>query len=87
MREEVEKVLKDMYSGKFMGSDEILIFFFQQFWDILGDEVNSKVFGVLNNGDILEDLNYIFIVLIPKVKKPMNMKELRLLFCVMLFIS
>ena len=50
--------------------DGMPLIFFQQFWNIIGDDVVNAVISYLNFGKILSSLNHTFVTLIPKVKSP-----------------
>lgn len=43
--------------------------FYQFYWHIMGEAVTSVVLNFLNNGMFDKCINFIYIILIPKVKK------------------
>ena len=45
------------------------LFFFQNYWHIVGSNVTNAVLSVLLSGHMLHKINYTHIVLIPKKKK------------------
>ena len=51
--------------------------FFQNHWDIIGDEVCQAVLDILNSRIMLAHLNMTNIALIPKVKNPTCVTEFR----------
>lgn len=51
--------------------------FYKRLWDLVGEDLCSLVLNFLNGGHMPDDLNHTFVVLIPKVHKPVNMKDLR----------
>lgn len=51
--------------------------FYKRFWHIIGVQVKKEVLEVLNTGDMPEGWNDTIIVLIPKVKEPEKLKDLR----------
>jgi hypothetical protein len=51
--------------------------FYKKFWPLLRYKVKAEVLAVLNGGPLLESWNETIIVLIPKVKNPKNLKDLR----------
>ena len=52
-------------------------FFYQKFWHIVGNDVSSVVLDFLNFGNMIPEINYTYIVLIPKVKSPEKMIDFR----------
>jgi hypothetical protein len=53
------------------------LFFFKKFWELIGNRVKSEVLQVLNESVMPEGWNDTNVVLIPKVKEPKCLKELR----------
>ena len=53
--------------------------FYQKFWRIVGDDVTSVVLDFLNSSTMLPEINYIHIVLIPKIKSYERMSDYRLI--------
>jgi hypothetical protein len=51
--------------------------FYKNFWDIVGDKVVQEVLAILNRGPMPDGWNDTTIVLIPKVNKPTQVKNLR----------
>lgn len=76
-RDEIVQALKDMHPCKSPGPDGLPALFYKKFWDLVRDELCSLVLGFLSWGDMPEDLNHTFVVLIPKVREPTDMKYLR----------
>jgi hypothetical protein len=66
--EEVSFVLHQMGLLKASSLDGVSMGFFQNHWDIVGDEVCQAVLDTLNYGIMPTHLNMTHIVLIPKVK-------------------
>ncbi|XP_014758739.1 uncharacterized protein LOC106866882 [Brachypodium distachyon] len=62
---------------KASGPDGMCAIFYKNYWDIVGDRVTSEVLNVMNGGKIPDGWNDTIIALIPKVKKPNNIKDLR----------
>jgi hypothetical protein len=51
--------------------------FYKNFWEIVGEKVTQEALNVLNGGQLPEGWNETTIVLIPKVKNPDKLKDLR----------
>ena len=59
------------------GLDGMSPFFFQIYWNIVGDDVIEVVLSVLSLGHMLHKMNYTHIVLIPKINGPKHVADLR----------
>jgi hypothetical protein len=75
--EEVRKALFMMGANKAPGPDGLTVGFYQFHWNILGPGVIAAVLDFLNGGEIPYSINSTTLVLIPKVKTPQEMKQLR----------
>ena len=75
--EEVKAALFQMGPTKAPGPDGMNAFFYQKFWNIVGNEVTDAVLDFLHMSHMVPDINYTYIVLIPKVKKPEKMADFR----------
>lgn len=64
--DEISKALHQMAPLKVLGSDSMNATFFQQNWDIIGEEVCWGLLNILNSGMMPPDLNMNYIALIPK---------------------
>ncbi|GKV13708.1 hypothetical protein SLEP1_g24695 [Rubroshorea leprosula] len=73
--EEVLLALKQIHSSKAPGPDGMNAGFFKQYWPIIGQEVTTAVLQFLNDGIMANGLNKTHIVLIPKKKNPVSMKD------------
>ena len=51
--------------------------FYQNYWDLVGDEVTSLVLHFLNSASLPANLNHTFVTLIPKVKNMEYVLEFR----------
>mgnify|MGYP003702766345 CR=1 FL=1 len=76
-REEVKEALDAIGDLKAPGPDGMPAGFYKSCWDIVGEKVTDEVMMVLNGGPIPEGWNEITIVLIPKMKNPELIKDLR----------
>jgi hypothetical protein len=75
--EEVLSALNGIEDLKAPRPDGMPAIFFKKLWDAVGTKVQSKVLAFLNGGAMLKGWNYTTIVLIPKVKQPSQLKDLR----------
>lgn len=55
----------------------MLVFFFQTYWSIIGDDASKLVLQVLNENRDSSDLNFMYITLIPKLPRFINPKDFR----------
>ena len=77
IKEEVEVVLKQMHLIKALGSEGMTAVFYQNFWDIVGNDVANMVLNVLNFDMSMADINKIYITLVPKNNNPSRMSKFR----------
>jgi hypothetical protein len=75
-KEEVIIALKQMAPLKAPGPDGLPADFFQNHWDLMGEEVCLAVLNSLNDGILPENINMTHIVLIPK-KNPTTVMDFR----------
>ena len=75
--EEVQQALFQMHSSKSLGRDGVSPFFFHKYWNIVGDEVIEAVLSILSSRHMLHKMNYIHIVLIPKINESKNVVDFR----------
>uniref|UniRef100_A0A803QQP1 CCHC-type domain-containing protein n=1 Tax=Cannabis sativa TaxID=3483 RepID=A0A803QQP1_CANSA len=77
---DIYEALKSMNSDGSLGIDGMFVMFvmfYTNYWGIVGDLVTRSVLKVLNEGGDPTSFNQTLITLIPKVKKPINMTQLR----------
>jgi hypothetical protein len=74
---EVKDTLEIIGDLKAPGWDGMPSIFYKKYWDIVGTHVIEEVLHVFNGGPMPEGWNDTCVVLIPKVKDPENMKDLR----------
>ncbi|XP_062019515.1 uncharacterized protein LOC133736097 [Rosa rugosa] len=75
--EEVRCALFQMYPTKSPGPDGMPPLFFQHYWDSIGKDVIAAVQSFLHTGLLLKQINFTHVCLIPKVKNPETMGDLR----------
>ena len=66
-----------MHPSKSTGPNGMSLFFFQKFWNIVGDDVIEAILLVLNSKHMLHKMNFTHIVLIPKKNDPLMMANYR----------
>ncbi|XP_073120746.1 uncharacterized protein [Henckelia pumila] len=71
---EVKFALFDMNPDRAPGPDGLSTLFYQEFWDVVGEDVTEAVLRVLKKGPSLEDWNDTIVNLISKVQNPMLLK-------------
>lgn len=75
--DEVKRALFQMHPSKSLSLDNISPFFFQKYGNIVGDDVIEALLLVLSLGHLLQKMNYIHIVLIPKINEPQSVANYR----------
>ena len=76
-RDEIEAALKQMHPTKSPGPNGMPAIFFQNYWDIVGNDGVGMVLNVLNSNISMTDINKTFITLIPKINNPTKMSDFR----------
>ena len=66
-----------MHPSKSPKPDGMSPFFFQKYWQIVGNDVTNAIISVLHSGHFLHKMNYTHIVLIPKINEPKNVFDYR----------
>lgn len=75
--EEVKRAVFEINPSKCPGSDGMSGYFYQQFWETIGEEVTAMVQNFFNNGELEEGINRTNICLIPKTLNATSLKEYR----------
>lgn len=74
---EINDALAQMHPLKAPGPDGFGVCFYQQHWDIVGEEVRKAALEFLNKGTFDPSFNSTFIVLIPKVQDFVSVGDFR----------
>lgn len=64
-----------------------MLFFYQKYWHIVGDDVIAVVLDFLNSDNKILEINYTHIVLIPKVKSLEKIYDFRPISLLISFIK
>ena len=75
--QEIKDALFSMHPDKAPRPDGMNPGFFQNYWDVVSDDVTAACLFNLNNGVMPSGLNSTSIVLVPKVNSPERMSDLR----------
>ncbi|KAL0366994.1 UNVERIFIED_CONTAM: hypothetical protein Sradi_3589500 [Sesamum radiatum] len=75
--EEVTLAISQMHPYKSLSLDGMSLVFYQKYWHIVGPEVIAYVLDFLNHGQLDTNINYTFIVIVPKCESPKSMSHLR----------
>jgi hypothetical protein len=76
-KEELWKVLKAFAKDKSPGPDGWTVEFFLHYFELVGEELLGVVEELRRRGEVIKALNSTFLVLIPKVNKPLNFGDFR----------
>ena len=75
---EIEQALSNMHPHKAPSPDSFnAFFFFQKYWDIVGEDMCAAILVVLNGPSIPPKLNHSFMALIPKKPNALSMSDFR----------
>ncbi|KAM6568466.1 hypothetical protein CsatB_016451 [Cannabis sativa] len=75
--EEVRKALFQMHPDKSPGPDGMTPGFYQRCWSTVGPDTTQMIRNFFSNGELPQGLNDTHVVLIPKVRNPISMSDLR----------
>lgn len=74
---EIKIALFQIYPTKSPGPDGMSPLFFQHYWDSIGTNIVAAVQHFFLSGQMLRSMNFTHVCLIPKVKNPERMSDLR----------
>lgn len=60
-----------------LGADSFQVGFFQEYWNIVGEDVIEAVKNFFSQNSSITSINHTFIMLIPKIKCPESMLDFR----------
>ena len=67
---EVQQAITQMAPLKAPGLDDMPPFFYQHYWDLIGDDITLSILNFLNTASLAEHLNHIFITFNSKEVEP-----------------
>lgn len=76
-KEEIKEALSMMSPYKAPGPDGFPAAFYQNNWEIVGDQISSTILNLLNNNQLPTDLGDALMVLIPKTQLPTKPSQFR----------
>lgn len=74
---EVQNAVFHLSSYKAPGPNGYWTCFYQDYWHVVGDEVCEVVLSFLNSNDSIENINFTFLVMIPKINNPVKIIDYR----------
>ncbi|XP_060974127.1 uncharacterized protein LOC133039284 [Cannabis sativa] len=79
--EEVKKAAFSIPGNKSPRPDGFSSNFFQDDWELIGEDISGAVIAFLESGNILKEINSTIITLVPKCKCPNSVKDFRPIAC------
>uniref|UniRef100_A0A803PQY4 Reverse transcriptase domain-containing protein n=1 Tax=Cannabis sativa TaxID=3483 RepID=A0A803PQY4_CANSA len=80
-KEEIKAAMFSIPRVKSPGPDGYGSYFFQDNWDLVGDETCEAIASFLKSGNLLKEINSTVITLIPKIKCPNKVSDFRPISC------
>ena len=59
------------------GPDGMPPLFYQNYWELVGEDVTKTILSYLNSASLPHPLNHTFLTLIPKIKNPITVSDYR----------
>lgn len=75
--EEIKTALFQMHPSKAPSPYGFSPFFYQKYWQLMGEDVVAAVLHFFKTSRLLKKINFTHVALIPKVHEPKNMMQLR----------
>lgn len=83
---EVKASLFHMHLSKSSGLDGFCTLFFQKYWHVVGEFFMALTLCILETDTLDKSLNYTYLTLIPKSKKPIDFSRICLIsLCIVLY--
>lgn len=76
-KEEISNVAFSFDDNKSLGPDGFPMFFFEHFWDVVGEDVSNVVKEFFCTRSLLKELNATFVILIPKKQRVDSLDSFR----------
>lgn len=76
-KDEIYVALKQMHPSKAPGPDGFSPGFYQKFWPLVGNDVTAAIINFMESDSNIQQINRTHVVLIPKVKTPQCLSQLR----------
>ncbi|XP_062077369.1 uncharacterized protein LOC133782170 [Humulus lupulus] len=80
-KEDIKDAMFSIPGIKAPGPDGFCSYFFQDNWDLVGDEISEAILLFLHTGHLLKEINSTVITLIPKCKCPNTVSDYRPISC------
>ena len=76
-KEEIEDAVFQMGPHKAPRPDGYEACFYHKYWSVIGEEVSEAILNFLNSEHGMEEINYTYLVMIPKCINPVHMTDYR----------
>lgn len=76
-KEEVRQAVFGIKGGSTPGADGMTAYFFQSYWEVVGNKVTFEVQIFSDSGSFPPELNFTQLSILPKKPNPTNMMDLR----------
>lgn len=79
--DEVKLAISSINDTKAPGSDGFKVVFYKRAWNIIGEDIIQAVIDTFKKAEMFQPINCTSITLVPKVRNPATIKELRPISC------